>query len=119
VEQPAIAGTALEAVSRREKFRRVVRGLDISVQRAGPTLSVTLELQRHRTFQVDLPMEVGIALLERSGRFGGIPDTFVRVEHVAEPIMCSVPARGLHAGDPAVLVLTLGDVIEEIQTLVR
>lgn len=96
-----------------------MRGLDISVQRAGPTLSITLELQRHRAFHVELPVEVGVTLLERSGRFGGIPDTFVRVEHVAEPIICSVPARGLHAGDPAVLVLTQDDVIEEIQTLVR
>lgn len=119
VEQPAIAGTALSALSRQERFRRTVRGLDITVHRAGPTLSITVELQRNRAATVELPVEIGVTLLERSGRFGGIPDTFIRVERPAEPVICSVPARGLHPGDPAVLVLTQGDVLEEIQTLVR
>ena len=119
MDQPAIVGTALAELSRKERFRRMVRGLEVLVHRTGPTLSITFELQQRKAERVDLPAEVGVTLLERSGRFGGIPDTFIRVERADEPVMCSVPARGLHAGDPAVLVLTQDDALEEVQTLVR
>lgn len=119
VDQPAIVGTALAELTRKERFRRMVRGLEVTVQRTGPTLSITVELLEQRAGRLDLPAEVGVTLLERSGRFGGIPDTFIRVERAADPVICSVPARGLQAGDPAILVLTQDDSIEEIQTLVH
>lgn len=119
VEHAAVAGVTIAVSSRQDKLARIARALTVIVHRAGPTLSITAELQSYRSSLVELPVELGVALLERSGIFDGIPDTFIRLERPAEPVMCSVPARGLRAGDAAVLVLTNGDVKEEIQTLVR
>lgn len=119
VEHAAVAGVRVAVNTKQEKLARIARALTVTVHRAGPTLAITAELQSYRSSLVELPVDVGVTLLERSGIFDGIPDTFIRLERAAEPVMCSVPARGLRAGDPAVLVLTNGDVKEEIQTLVR
>jgi hypothetical protein len=119
VSQPALGGAKRENVVRADAFRRVARGIELTVSRLGTTLSVTLELPVDRAAQGDLPIELGLLLVEPTSRSSGSPDAVVRLERFAEKVMCSIPARGLQPGDPAILSLSAAENKAEIQTLVR
>lgn len=118
VENPAIVGTPLAGANRQERLDRIVRDLDVSVRRAGPTLQLTLLLRRGNPLP-PLPVELGVSLLDAQGRHSGPPDAFVRIEALQEPVLCSVPARGLRTGDSAALSFNLGDANTELATLVQ
>lgn len=107
VENPAILGTPLASANRKERLERLVRGLDVSVRRAGPTLQLTLLLRESPL--PELPIEVGVSLLDAQGRHSGPPDAHVRIEASNESVMCSVPARGLRPGEVATLSFALGE----------
>ncbi len=108
VENPAILGTALVGENRRERLERVVRRLDVQVRRAGPTLQLTLAV-RPGGAPSELPLELGVSALDAQGRHSGPPDAFARMEVVGESVLCSVPARGLRAGDPVALRFSVGE----------
>ena len=118
VENPAIVGTSLAGANRQERLDRIVRDLDVTVRRAGPTLQLTLLLKRGNPLP-QLPVELGVSLLDSQGRHSGPPDAFVRLEALQEPVLCSVPARGLRTGDPASLSFNLDDANTELATLVQ
>ena len=118
IENPAIAGTALAGANRAERFKRFVRTITIRVHRAGPTLAVTLELCRDPAQRAELPLELGLTLVVPRTTFNGTPDVFAKLEEVGESVMCSVPARGLHAGDKALFVVSHGDTYEQVETVV-
>jgi len=117
VENPAIVGTPLASANRRERLERIVRELDVSVRRAGPTLQLTVSLRSGSPLP-ELPVELGVALLDAQGRHSGPADAFVRLEALDEPVLCSVPARGLRTGDSATLVFSLGDAQTELAATV-
>lgn len=118
VENPAIIGTPLAGANRKERLERIVRELDVTVRRAGPTLQVTLLLRRGSPLP-ELPIELGVSLLDAQGNHSGPPDAFVRLEALQEPVLCSIPARGLRTGDPATLAFHLGDAQTELPAQVR
>ena len=118
VENPAIVGTPLAGANRQERLDRIVRDLDVTVRRAGPTLQLTLLLKRGNPLP-QLPVELGVSLLDSQGRHSGPPDAFVRLEALQEPVLCSVPARGLRTGDPASLSFNRDDAHPELATLVQ
>ncbi|MBE7483978.1 MAG: hypothetical protein HS104_28930 [Polyangiaceae bacterium] len=118
VENPAIIGTPLAGANRKERLERIVRELDVTVRRAGPTLQVTLLLRRGSPLP-ELPIELGVSLLDAQGHHSGPPDAFVRLEALQEPVLCSIPARGSRTGDPATLAFNLGDAQTELPTQVR
>lgn len=113
VENPAILGTPLAGANRKERLERVVRELELTVLRAGPTLQLTILLERAGPLP-ELPMELGVSLLDANGHHSGPPDAFVRLEAPQEPVICSVPARGLRTGDAARLAFSLGDAQTEL-----
>ena len=118
VENPAIEGTALSAANRTERFKRLVRAVTLTALRAGPTLSVTLVLRRDPALKLDLPIELGLTLVVPRTTFNGTPDVFVKLEDVGESVICSVPARGLHAGNSALFVVSHADAYEEVEVRV-
>jgi hypothetical protein len=119
VSQPALGAAKRESMVRADAFRRVVRGVEITISRHGTTLSVTLELPVDRAAKGDLPMELALQLIEPIGRESGPPDVVVKLERAAQKVICSIPARGLQPGDAAILSLSADGTKEEIQTLVQ
>jgi hypothetical protein len=118
VENPAIVGTPLAGANRQERLDRLVRALDVTVRRAGPTLQLTLLLKRGGPTP-ELPIDLGVSLLDANGHHSGPPDAFARLEALQEPALCSVPARGLRTGDPAALSFSIDEASTELATLVR
>ena len=118
IENPAIIGTPLAGANRRERLDRLVRSLEVTVRRAGPTLQLTVQLKRGNPLP-ELPMELGVAVLDSQGRHTGPPDAHVRLEALEEPVLCSVPARGLRSGDPVALAFSVGDAQTVLETTVQ
>lgn len=117
VENPAIMGTPLAGANKKERLDRLVRHLVVDVTRAGPTLQITVSIKRGMPFP-ELPIELGVSVLDAQGRHSGPPDAFVRIEALEEPVLCSVPPRGLRAGSSVALSFSAGNVDSELETLV-
>jgi hypothetical protein len=116
-EQPAPSSRV--SPERIERLRRIVRGLDVTIESVGEKLTVTIELQHGRSERGDLPMEIGVKVFETIMKYYGPPDTWITLARPTAPIRVSIPARGLKSGDAAVVSLSWADTREEIQTLVR
>jgi hypothetical protein len=119
IENPAIEGTALASAGRSERFKRLVGALVLTARRAGPTLSVTVQVKAAPGVGATLPLELGLTLVAPRTTFNGAPDVFVKLEEPGESAICSVPARGVQAGDTALFVLTHGDAYEQVELRVR